>query len=209
MKRILVIDDHEIVKAGISFLLAPLIPGLVTDWASNNDSALEKIASNVYDLISIDVNISGTNSYGLVFKILTAWPETKILVFSISSEAVYAKKYLMLGVKGYISKNAPEKELADAIRLVMQNRRYISAALNGLLIEDLLCNRAANPFDDLSTREMEVFQRIIRGETQVEMQSSLHLCSSTINTYKARIFKKLNCKTIIELSTVAGVYDML
>jgi two-component system invasion response regulator UvrY len=209
MKRILVIDDHEIVKAGIESFIGQLIPGAITDGATNGKSALEKIASYAYDLILMDVNISGTESYGVASKILAEKPAANILMFTMSKETVYAKKYLMLGIKGYISKTASEQELANAIDKVMQNKRYISPALNELLIDDVLGKRPANPFDDLSPREMEIFQRTMRGETPAEIHANLDLSFSTINTYRIRIYKKLNCKTIIELGILAKVYDML
>jgi two-component system invasion response regulator UvrY len=199
MIKILVLDDHEIIKTGIKVLLENMIPDVITDGARNGETALKMI----------DVNIPGTDSYALVSRILALRPKTNILMFSMNNEAVYAKKYLMLGAMGYISKSAPEQVLVNAILTVLQNKRYISPALNELLVDDLLGKRAANPFDDLSAREMEIFQRMMRGETQVEMEASLDLSFSTINTYRARIFKKLKCKTIVELNTLAQIYDML
>jgi two-component system invasion response regulator UvrY len=209
MKRILVVDDHEIIETGIKIFLENLVPGAVTDGARNGESALKKIGAVEYNLVLMDVNIPGTDSYALVTKILALRPGTNILMFTMNNEVIYAKKYLMLGVKGYISKSAPEHELANAIHTVLQNKRYISPALNELLVDDLLGKRSANPFDDLSAREMEIFQRMMRGETQVEMCASLDLSFSTVNTYKARLYKKLNCKTIAELNTLAKIYNML
>jgi two-component system invasion response regulator UvrY len=208
MTKILVVDDHEIVKAGIKKFLEGLVPGAVTDGARNGESALEMINECEYNLILMDVNISGTDSYALVSKILALRAKTNILIFSMNNEIIYAKKYLMLGARGYISKSAPEHTLADAILTVLQNKRYISPALNELLVEDILAKRAPNPFDDLSPREMEIFQRMMRGETQAEIHVSLKLCFSTINTYRTRVFKKLNCKTIMELDTLAKIYNM-
>jgi len=210
MKRFLLIDDHEIVKAGLKVFLENEFPDIAVDDACDRESALQKFGDGQYDLVLLDVNIPGTNSCKLLSEILNIEPKINILIFSMNTEVVYAKKYLQLGAKGYITKSAPVEELSNAIDAVLQNKRYINAALKELLVEDHLTGKAStNPFVDLSPRELEVFQRLMHGETPVQMCSSLNLSSSTVATYKARIFEKLNCKNILELNLLAKLHDMI
>ncbi|MEI9954838.1 MAG: response regulator transcription factor [Ferruginibacter sp.] len=209
MKRVLIMDDHEIVKTGLRIFLNKLMPDAVVDDTSEENDALKKVADNAYDLVLLDINIPGSDSFGVAGEILNLRPQTNILVFSMSAESVYAKKYLALGARGYISKNATEDELTKAIHIVMKGELYISAALTQLLVEEHLGKKPMNPFDELSARELEIFQRLMSGEKNTNICSSLGLTPSTIGTYKGRMFKKLNCKNIIELNSLAKFHGML
>ncbi|MEP6584885.1 MAG: response regulator transcription factor [Ginsengibacter sp.] len=209
MKNILLVDDHAIIRAGLKIYIETIIPFSVIDEASDGDTAFEKIKKNNYDLLIMDVNMPGTDSFGLVNNIVSIKPDSKILMISMNAEEIYAKKYLKLGAKGYISKDASESEIKTAIDTVLNNKRYISSALSQALTEDALGNKPANPFDNLSPQEFKIIQYIIRGESVSEISQKLNLHTSTIGTHKARIFKKLNCKNIVDLNALAKIYNIM
>ena len=209
MARILLADDHEIVRTGLRVFVNDIIEHSIIDEVWNGDSLLEKVKENEYQLIILDVNMPGTDSFALVTNIIIIQPGAKILMFSMNAEEIYAKKYLQLGVKGYVSKTATPAELGEAINAVLKNERYISASLRQLLVDEVMDEKTKNPFDKLSSREFEIAQYLIRGESSAVICNSLNLQSSTVGTYKARIFVKLKCKNIIELIQLAKIYNII
>lgn len=209
MKNILLADDHAIIRTGLKIYIETIIPFSIIDEAPDGDIAFEKIKKKDYDLLIIDVNMPGTDSFGLISNIMTIKPSSKILMISMHAEEIYAKKYLRLGAKGYISKDAPEAEIKTAIDTVLNDKRYISASLSQALAEEALGNKAPNPFDSLSPQEFKIIQHIIKGESVGEISQKLNLHTSTIGTHKARIFKKLNCKNIVDIYALAKVYHVI
>ena len=209
MNNILLVDDHAIIRAGLKIYIETIIPFSIIDEASDGDAAFEKIKKQDYDLLIMDVNMPGTDSFGLVSNIIAIKPGSKILMISMNAEEIYAKKYLKLGAKGYISKDAPESEIKTAIDTVLNNKRYISSSLSQALTEEALGNKSTNPFDNLSPQEFKIIQFIIRGESVSDISQKLNLHTSTVGTHKARIFKKLNCKNIVDINALARVYRII
>lgn len=209
MQNILLVDDHAIIRAGLKIYIEGIIPFSVIDEASDGDMAFGKIKKNDYDLIIMDVNMPGTDSFGLISNIMVVKPTSKILMISMNAEEIYAKKYLKLGAMGYIGKDAPENEIKTAIETVLNNKRYISTLLSQALTEEALGNKSSNPFDALSPQEFKIIHYLIRGESVGEISQKLNLHTSTIGTHKARIFKKLNCKNIMDIRALAKVYQVI
>ena len=209
MKKILLADDHVIIREGLKIMLQRTIPHTVVEEAINGDSAFEKLKKNVYDLIILDVNMPNTDCFGLVSNIMAIRPDAKILMFSMNAEEMYAKKYLQLGAKGYVCKDADEDEIVKAVMNVLDNKRYISPALGQVLANEAFGNKSANPFNDLSHRELELVMHLVKGESASEISKILNLHPSTIGTYKARIFEKLDCSNIVDLNTMAKMYNII
>ena len=209
MKKILLADDHVIIREGLKIMLQRTIPHTVVEEAINGDSAFEKLKKNVYDLIILDVNMPNTDCFGLVSNIMAIRPDAKILMFSMNAEEMYAKKYLQLGAKGYVCKDADEDEIVKAVMNVLDNKRYISPALGQVLANEAFGNKSANPFNDLSHRELELVMHLVKGESASEISKILILHPSTIGTYKARIFEKLDCSNIVDLNTMAKMYNII
>ena len=207
MTRILLADDHEIIRSGLKLFINNMIPHCVIDEAWDGCSALEKVKENDYHLIIMDLNMPGTNSFELLDNILAIKPEAGILIFSINSEEVHAKRYLQLGAKGYVGKDSPVRELGDAINAVLNNKRYISPSLSGIT-EQILNEETINPFDNLSSREFEVVQHLIKGESLSDICHVTNLKASTVSTYKARILEKLHCKNVLEVIQLANIYNI-
>ncbi len=209
MINVLLADDHVIIRAGLKIFIEHHVPHSVIDEAWDGDSAFEKIKDKDYHLIILDVNMPDTDSFGLVSNIISLKPEANILMFSMNAEEIYAKKYLQLGAKGYLSKASSEAEIKIALDNVINAKRYISPSLNQAFTEEVLGKKSSNPFDDLSPREFEIVLHLIRGESSAEICHALNLHTSTIGTHKARIFEKLHCSNIIDIYDLAKVYNII
>jgi len=209
MIRILLADDHEVIRSGLKYFISSIVAHPVIHEAWDGNSTLEKVKENEYHLIIMDLNMPQTNCFELLSSIIDLRPGSKILIFSINPEDVHAKRYLQMGAKGYVNKNASASELAKAINTILEDKQYISTALSEALAENMTSKKTDNPFDNLSAREFEIVQQLIQGRSLTDIRYALHLKSSTVSTYKGRIFEKLNCKNIIEVVQLAKLYHIL
>lgn len=210
MPHFLVVDDHAIVRSGLILLIKDFMSHAEIDEAYDGDSAFKKIKQNNYDLIIMDVNMPNTDSFGLLNSILSFKPSTKIIIFSMNAEDLYAKRYLKMGAMGYLRKDTPGDEIQKAISSVLNNKKYISAELSEILLLDLRDKKhLENPFDKLSPREFELVQHLSRGESVAQISQTLNLHKSTVGTHKARIFEKLQCTNVIELNKLAEIHNVI
>jgi DNA-binding NarL/FixJ family response regulator len=210
MPHLLLVDDHAIVRTGLKLVIENYIPHCTIDEAIDGDTAFEKIKHSDYDLVIMDVSMPNTDSFGIVNSILSFKPGTKIMMFSMNAEEIYAKRYLKMGAVGYLRKDSPGNEIKRAIETVLNNKIYISPELNEKLLSDLHSNRSVeNPFEKLSPREFEIVQHLVLGESVSEISHKLNLHSSTIGTHKARIFEKLQCHNIIDLNKLAKMHNII
>jgi two-component system, NarL family, invasion response regulator UvrY len=209
MLNLLLADDHFIIRTGLKLIIESFMADAKIDEAEDGDSTFEKIKKNNYDLLILDVNMPNTDSFVLVSNILALRPGMKILMFSMNQEEVYARRYLKMGVMGYLKKDEHIEEIKKAITIVLSNKKYISTALSQILLDDLHKNNSENPFESLSLREFEIARHLIRGESVAEICQKLTLHSSTVGTHKARIFDKLKCSNIIDLNSLAKVHNII
>lgn len=207
MAKILIIDDHSIIRVGIAFLIRQEIPSAVIDEAKSGDAAVALLKKNTYDLVILDVNIPGTDTIDFISYLLTATPHLNILIFTMNPEEWYGRRFLKMGVKGFLNKESPEDEIKKAIWTVLKGNRYISPALAQIISMDALEKKKDNPFDELSNREFDVAMRLTRGDSVSVIAESLNLHASTVGTHKAHIFEKLNVQNIIQLADLARLYD--
>lgn len=207
MAKILIIDDHSIIRVGIAFLIRQEIPSAVIDEAKSGDAAVALLKKSTYDLVILDVNIPGTDTIDFISYLLTATPHLNILIFTMNPEEWYGRRFLKMGVKGFLNKESPEDEIKKAIWTVLKGNRYISPALAQIISMDALEKKKENPFDELSNREFDVAMRLTRGDSVSVIAESLNLHASTVGTHKAHIFEKLNVQNIIQLADLARLYD--
>ncbi|MEJ7626871.1 MAG: response regulator transcription factor [Ferruginibacter sp.] len=207
--NILLADDHLIIRTGLKRFISSYIEQAVIDEAIDGDSAYSKIKEKDYQLIILDVNMPNTDSFGLVANIMALKPMANILIFSMNAEEIFAKKYLQLGAKGYLSKTSEESEIQNALDKVSKGKRYISPSLSHLLTESAINKKSENPFDDLSRREFEIVLHLIKGESLANICKALSIQTSTAGTHKARIFEKLKCSNIIEIHMLAKMYNVI
>lgn len=210
MPEILIVDDHAIIRTGLKLLIQEYFAHFKIDEASEGNAAFEKIKKNDYDLVVMDINMPNTDSLGILQTILSIKPSTKIIIFSMNSEEVYAKRYLKAGAKGYLKKDALNDEIVKAVTLVLNDKIYVSRELNEKFLLALQSKSSAkNPFDKLSAREFEIAQHLAQGCSLSEISRKLNLHTSTIGTHKTRIFEKLGCHNIVELNNMAKLYEIV
>ena len=209
MTRILVADDHAIVRTGLKIFIEKLVPDSSIEEAQDGPDAYKKIEEEDFDLIILDANMPETDPLQLVSNIVTLKPEAKILMFTMNAEEVYAKKFLQAGAKGYLNKGSSEVEIQSAIEHVLNNKRYVSPTLSQQLAIEAITGKGDNPFDNLSPREFEIVLHLLKGESISNICSKLNLHTSTIGTYKSRIFDKLNCTNIIDINLLAKVHKVI
>jgi two-component system invasion response regulator UvrY len=203
MKRFLLIDDHAIVRSGIKFWLSAEYQNSEIDEAENGKEASQKVDENNYDLILLDIQIPETNSFELLKSILITRPESKVLIFSMNSEGVYAKRFLKAGAMGFVSKDAPIEELKKAVEYTLNNKKYFSDSFLESVMDDKVGNENNNPFSTLSDREFEIANLLLEGKAVGEISILLNIKNSTTGTYKARIFEKLNVHNVLQLNDLA------
>lgn len=208
MYNLLIIDDHSIVRTGIK-LLAKEHLNATTEEASDGKIALKKIKEKKYDLLLLDINMPDTDCGKLLSTILTISPETKVLIFSMNEEDLFARHYLKLGAKGFLNKKSSDAQIMQAIQQVLTGKRYISPQLAETFGEDLAGSKNANPFEMLSERELTVVGHLLKGNSISGISEIMTLHPSTIGTYKTRIFEKLSIKSLIDLTELARIYNVL
>ena len=211
MKNVLIIDDHDVVRAGLLLILqSQFQPEKITE-AENEKQSLPFIKDIVFDLIFLDLNMPDSDPVRLIHYIKTCQPDTPIIVFTMQEETVYARRFYALGVKGFINKASANKEILLAIKTVLQNRVYISDYLKGLLAESIVSGATYNPFDLLSDREFKVARDLIEGKSITEIALSLSIDKSTVSTYKGKVYEKMGIpnNNLAELIEVARMYKLL
>ena len=206
MKRFLLIDDHFVVRSGVKGLLAELYKPCEIFEADDSDKAIHQLKQRSYDLIMMDVQIPKNDMLGLMEYIHIKYPSAKVLMFSMSPENIYAKRFLKAGAKGFLSKDSTFEETIKAVNLVLNNRKYISETLAETLAEDTLTDNPTNPFDKLSAREFEIASMLLNGNSLSDIAKLLNLQPSTVGTHKAKLFKKMNIANILQLKELASIY---
>lgn len=206
MKRFLLVDDHAVIRAGVRSVLSLEYESPQIEEAFNEESALQKLKENEYDLVILDIKMPDTNTLGLVEYIGNNFPRTKVLIFSMSPEYMYAKLFLNAGVMGFVSKDAFPEEIIKAIAFTLEGKKYISESLAYKLGDDMISEKSANPFKDLSSRELEIASLLLSGKSSADIMQLLNIHSSTVGTYKARIFEKLAVANILELQELASLH---
>lgn len=208
MKRFLLIDDHIVVRSGVRGLLLEIFNPCEIDEAGDGDSAVQKLKEHRYDFIMMDVQMPNTDSLGMMEYIHIRYPETRVLIFSMSPEKIYAKRFLKAGAKGFLSKEAGLDEVKKAINMILNDRIYVSETLASALVEDAYSGKSDNPFEKLSAREFEITSLLLAGHTISAISKSLNLQVSTVGTHKARVFEKLSVSSLLELKALSGSYNM-
>lgn len=206
MPKMLIADDHYIVRTGLTFLLKTMFVQVEIDECRDGHGVWEKTQAIDYDLLILDISMPGTDLFALIRKILALRPKQKILILTMSSEQIFAKKYLQLGARGFINKEAPPGEITMAINNVLNNRRYISSRVRDTLTLEMLDSPAKSLFDTLSERELEIMNYLIDGKNVSEIAKMLAIHISTVSTHKANILQKLGVPNVIELSKMVQMY---
>ncbi len=203
MNNILIADDHSIVRFGTAVVINESFKNTEITHASTIKEVYSHINFKRFDLLLLDINMPGGNNINVIKEVLTLQPDLKILVFSSYDENIYALRYIEAGAAGYLNKNTSMEELSNAINMIQERGKYMSPAVRDLYIQKLTSTKSSidkvNPLNKLSNREMDVAKHLIEGHGILEVSNLLDLSSSTVSTYKSRIFEKLGVNNIPDL----------
>ena len=208
MKKFLLVDDHVVVRSGIKTLLSQIYKPAEIHEAFDGESVTQKLKDHQYDVIILDIQMPKTDTLGLMEYIRNNYPGAKVLVFSMSPENIYAKRFINAGAMGFVSKEAPLEEIISAINIILDNKKYISQSLASKLAEDTFSGKPANPFNSLSPKEFEIVSLLLSGKTVSDISHSLNIHTSTVGTHKSRLFEKLGVNNILELKELAVMYNL-
>lgn len=205
--RILVADDHEIVRMALLYVIRQLRPHAHLSEVNDYKSLYTAISNDSYDLVILDVNMPNGSFQEAVNYVKLKQPKIKILVFSSQDELIYAMRYLKLGADGYLNKESSSAKIEKALNAMLTSGRYISEEVKDAMISESL-NGPTNstPIESLSNRELQIANKLVEGIPLKELSNTLNLHSSTISTYKNRLFEKLNIQSIPELVEVLRLY---
>ena len=195
MIRILIADDHTIVREGLKQILAETSDMVVADEARNGQEVLAKVGNKEYDVVLLDISMPGRSGLDILKQLKGERPKLPILILSMYSEEQYAMRALRAGASGYMTKESAPDELIVAIRKVSEGRKYVTPSLAEKLAISLELGEEKAPHELLSDREYQVMCMVASGKTIKEIADELSLSVKTISTYRSRILEKLSLKT--------------
>jgi len=201
--RVLIADDHPILRGGLKELLVRHLESVVCGEAANAEQALAQVHHQPWDVLILDITMPGRSGFDILSDVKQMQPKLPILVLSVHPEEQYAKRAIKAGARGYLRKESAPEELIQAVRRLLAGRRYVSAALAEQLARDLHENSDRPVHDVLSAREFEILVMIGLGKTVNQIAAELHLSGATVSTYRARVLEKMKLATTAELMRYA------
>lgn len=200
MIRLLIADDHEILRDGLKYVVSQSRDITVVGEAGDAESTLQLCRSTPADVLLLDVSMPGPGVLDTIKNVRAIRPELKILVLSVHPEEQYARRVLAAGADGYLTKNHSSRELALAVQQVHKGRKYLTPSLAQELALDLARGRHAHDaHEKLSSREYETLLQLGAGRGVQEIATLLNLSPKTVRTYRARIMEKMNLKSTAEI----------
>jgi len=199
MIRVLVADDHPIVRQGIQKIVDATTDMHVVAESIDGPETLEMAARDDLDVVLLDLNMPGTDGLDVLKSIKRARPQLPVLILTMYSEDQFALRSLKAGASGYLTKETVPDELVRAIRTVVAGRRYISPTLGDRLASTLVSGEESPRHERLSDREYQVFRRIAAGRPAREISTELGLSVKTVATYRSRVLEKMGMKTNADL----------
>jgi two-component system, NarL family, invasion response regulator UvrY len=207
MLRILIADDHPVVRRGLKQTLVEMPDAITVDEATDGIEALNKARAGNYDIIILDIAMPGENGIEVLERIKVEKPNLPVLVLSMYPEEQFAVRALKTGASGYLTKGSTPDELVSAIQKVLSGGKYVSSSLAEQLAS-LLQQAELLPHESLSNREFQVMRLIASGKTATEITKELFLSIKTVSTYRSRILKKMGMKNNVELARYAEKHNL-
>ena len=197
--KVLVADDHAIVRKGLKQLLLDEYPFGQIEECANAEELVQKANDGKWDVIISDISMPGRSGLEALHDIRLSHPRLPVLILSMHPEEQYAIRALKAGASGYCSKHLAHEELVNAVRRVLTGKKYITPSLAETLATQLEEENQPEPYKRLSDREFEVFKLLATGKSVSEIADNFSLSTTTISTYRARILVKMNFKTNADL----------
>ena len=203
MTRILVVDDHEVVRRGLVQVIGDELPDAEFAGVGDAGAALDELSRGPFDLVLLDINLPGRDGLDLMGEMRRRWPGLPVLVISAYPEEEFAVRCLRAGASGYVTKDTLADELVAAARKALTGGRYVSRALAERLATLVAEPRPDDPRERLSDRELQVLRLVAQGLSTKEIAAKLTLSEKTVGTYRARLGDKLDLSTNVELTRYA------
>lgn len=204
MINVFLVDDHELVRAGIRRILEDVKGIRVTGEAACGEDAVKFCRASPVDVVLMDMNMPGIGGLEATRKIVRSSPEVKVIMLTIHTENPLPAKVMQAGAAGYLSKGAAPQEVVNAIRLVHSGQRYIASDIaQQMALSQIEPEKAESPFASLSERELQIMLMITKGQKVNEISEQLNLSPKTVNSYRYRMFSKLNISGDVELTHLA------
>ncbi|MEO6568193.1 MAG: response regulator transcription factor [Opitutaceae bacterium] len=209
MTRILLTDDHAILRQGLKQILADGIPDATFGEAGDSPAALALLHKGAWDILILDINMPGRNGFEVLDDVRRYFPLLPILVLSSTPEDQLGLRAIRSGAAGFLNKQTAPEQLVGAVRSVLAGGQFISATLAQKIVADLRRGTASVGHEALSDRELQVFKLTVGGKSLKEIAAELSLSAKTISTFRGRIFQKLGVKNDVELARYAQEHGFL
>jgi|TARA_B110000090_G_scaffold206830_1_gene257030 two-component system invasion response regulator UvrY len=207
--NILLVDDHELVRTGIRKILDEIKGLKVVAEVNTGEDAVKFCRQNQPDVVLMDMNMPGIGGLEATKRIIRYAPDIKVIVLTVHSEDPFPAKVMQIGASGYLTKGTGPDEMVMAIRAVNSGQRYLPADIAQQMALNQFKTVDDNPFNSLSDRELQIMLMVTRGEKVPSISEQLNLSTKTINSYRYRMFEKLNIGNDVELTHLAIRHGML
>jgi two-component system invasion response regulator UvrY len=208
--NVLLVDDHELVRTGIKRILDDVRGFKVVGEAKTGEEAVQFCRQNNPDIVLMDMNMPGIGGLEATKKICRFCPDVKVIVLTMQCEDPFPSKVMQIGAHGYLTKSAGPEEVVNAIRAVKTGQRYIAPEIaQQIALAQFSGRNDENPFASLSDRELQIMLMITKGEKVQTIADQLNLSSKTVNSYRYRMFEKLNVGGDVELTHLAIRHKMI
>jgi DNA-binding NarL/FixJ family response regulator len=197
--RVVIADDHTIVREGLRRILEGQEGIEVSGEAVNGHEVMDRVRAGGFELLLLDLSMPGKSGIELIKQVRDEAPRLRILVLTMHEEDQYAVRAIRAGAQGYLTKESAPSQLVSAIRRIAEGRPYISANVAEQLALDVMPGGGEDPHKHLSDREFEIFQLLVGGRGVSEIAAQLHLSVKTVSTHKTRILQKMNAQSVADL----------
>lgn len=209
MIRILIVDDHAIVRRGLKQLLLEEYPFAEFGEAENAEELIKKTLQQEWEVVICDMSMPGRSGLDVLKQLKQSNPKLPVLIMSMYPEDQYAVRVLKAGASGYLTKDVVDQELIKAIETVISGRKYITQATAEKVFDSLHCDLNEFPHQLLSNREFDIFKLLASGKTNSEISRQLSLSTTTVSTYRTRILEKMGLRSNTELTRYALEQNLL
>lgn len=209
MVKILLVDDHELVRSGIRLILERVVGFVVVAEAKSGEDAIRYCRKDAPDIVLMDVNMPGIGGLEATKQIVRLSENTRVICLSMHAENPIPAKVMQMGAFGFITKDAEPEEMIRAVHKVAAGQKYVAPDIAQQIAIGKLDFNDSNPFEQLSDRELEITLMLVKGQRVPGIANSLNISAKTVNTYRYRMFEKLDISTDVELTHLALRYKLI
>ena len=206
LKRIIIADDHAVVRTGLQLILDETTDMSICDEAANGDELIEKLRRNRYDLVLLDISMPGKDAMDVLKEIKTIWEHTPVVIFSMNPDEIYAVRMIRNGASAYINKETDPKRIIEILRIVLSGKKYFTQQQGSMLAEWIIepeKNVGSLLHETLSDREFQIFFMMASGMKKSEIAEKLAISKHTIGNHRTNIMHKMNLTTNSDLTRYA------